>query len=91
MGVKYWFYSKKILCHVFLVVFQELNAQLAAEKLAERLHIKMEEYNPEGTDMSYRVTKGNGYTDDIDSDDDIDEDVENASYSKTLVPSDTED
>lgn len=70
---------------------EELNAQLAAEKLAERLHIKMEEYNPEGTDMSYRVTKGNGYTDDIDSDDDIDEDVENASYSKTLVPSDTED
>ena len=39
--------------------------------------------------FSYRGSKGNGYMDDIDSDDD--EDVESSRYLKTLVPSDTED
>ena len=30
---------------------QELQAEIAAERLAERLHIKLETYNPEGVDM----------------------------------------
>lgn len=71
---------------------EELNAQLAAEKLAERLHIKMETYNPEGVDMSYRKSRGGQFADDIDSDDEVeDENVDLAGYSRSLVPSDTED
>ena len=45
---------KKIITFVFKntdTVFQELQAEIAAERLAERLHIKLETYNPEGVDM----------------------------------------
>ncbi|KAL3865686.1 hypothetical protein ACJMK2_043050 [Sinanodonta woodiana] len=44
---------------------EELQAKIAAERLAQRLNITLETYNPEGVDMSYRVVKA-----EIDSDDD---------------------
>lgn len=68
-------------------VQEELNAQLAAEKLASRLHIKLEKYNPEGVDMSYR---GNP---EIDSDDEDDNVIigETSDAEDGLIPSDTED
>lgn len=54
----------------------ELQAELAVERLAERLHIKLEPYNPEGVDMSYRVSHGSGQANIIDSDDDDDNGVQ---------------
>ncbi|KAK3608172.1 hypothetical protein CHS0354_034129 [Potamilus streckersoni] len=44
---------------------EELQAKIAAERLAQRLNITLETYNPEGVDMSYRIVKA-----EIDSDDD---------------------
>ena len=32
----------------FVLIFMEMQAKLAAQKLAERLNIKMQSYNPEG-------------------------------------------
>ena len=41
-----------VLCTKTLILFfQVLQAEIAAERLAERLHIKLETYNPEGVDM----------------------------------------
>ena len=44
---------------------QELQARHAAQRLAERLNVKLDKYNPEGVDMSYRESEQV----DIDSDD----------------------
>lgn len=51
---------------------EELQAEMASQKLSERLHIKIETYNPEGINMSYRSSVNSAI--DIDSDDDFDED-----------------
>ncbi|XP_021379595.1 DNA-directed RNA polymerase II subunit GRINL1A-like isoform X2 [Mizuhopecten yessoensis] len=45
---------------------EELQARHAAEKLTQRLGVTMEQYNPEGVDMSYRNQEQ-----EVDSDDDL--------------------
>ncbi|XP_033749725.1 DNA-directed RNA polymerase II subunit GRINL1A-like [Pecten maximus] len=45
---------------------EELLARHAAEKLSQRLGVKMDAYNPEGVDMSYRNQE-----EDVDSDDEL--------------------
>lgn len=46
---------------------EELQARHAAEKLSQRLGVKMDAYNPEGVDMSYR----NQEEEEVDSDDEL--------------------
>lgn len=69
---------------------EELQAKLAAEKLAQRLHIQMEAYNPEGVDMSYRVG-ADRYGEDIDSDDESRDADDDDDKRYNITVSDTED
>ncbi|KAL4228278.1 putative GRINL1B complex locus protein 2 [Mactra antiquata] len=72
-------------------VQERLNAEIAAQKLSERFEIKTEDYNPEGVDMSYRVTGSGRYMEDENSDDDSDGDNDDNNYPLMRIPSDTED
>ncbi|XP_072037913.1 uncharacterized protein [Amphiura filiformis] len=53
----------------------ELIAQHAAEKLAERMHMKLEQYNPASPDMRYRDPNEEDEEEDSDDDDDDDDDI----------------
>ncbi|WAQ99886.1 GRL1A-like protein [Mya arenaria] len=64
--------------------YQELHAELTAERLAQSLGIKMDSYTPEGVDMSYRQK----LDENIDSDDDVDN--ENTVPGLTMGDSDSE-
>lgn len=60
------------MCNFFALHFilKEMQAKLAAQKLAERLNIKMQNYNPEGeTSRKYREVRDED--DDRSSDDEF--------------------
>jgi len=49
-------------CFHFLTFIQEMQAKLAAQKLAERLNIKMLRFEPEGeASMQYREVRDEDY------------------------------